>query len=77
VPRGAAITLACGRGGKRGCAFKSKRVVRSARNSTYSLLSSLKRRALRRGTRLEVRIAAADGAPCAGHSRSGRVHPSR
>ncbi len=58
VPRGATITLACS---KRGCPLKSKRVVGSARKSTYSLLPALKHRTLRSPARLEVRIAATDG----------------
>jgi hypothetical protein len=61
VPRGAAIRLACSGGRKRGCAFKRRRVVRSARKAKYRLLPALKRRLLRPKARLEVRITAADG----------------
>ena len=61
VPRGAAVTLTCSGGHKRGCALKSKRVVKSATKSTYSLLSPLKHRTLRAPARLEVRITAPDG----------------
>jgi hypothetical protein len=61
VPRGAAITLTCSGGGKRGCPLNSKRVVRSATKSTYSLLSALKHRSLRAGAKLEVRTGAGDG----------------
>ena len=61
VPRGAAITLTCRGGSKRGCPLKTKRVVREARKSTYSLLSALKRRTLRPRSKLEIRIAATDG----------------
>jgi hypothetical protein len=61
VPRGAAIRLACSGGRKRGCPFKRKRAVRSARKATYKLLPALKRRRLRPKARLEVRITAADG----------------
>ena len=62
VPSGAVITLACAGGRKRGCPFKSRRVVSSATKANYTLLpSSLKRRFLRPKARLEVRIAAADG----------------
>jgi len=57
VPRGAAITLKCSGGG---CPFKRKRVVGSARKSTYSALSALKRRMLRPHARLEVRVTAPD-----------------
>jgi hypothetical protein len=61
VPRGAAITLTCRGSRKRGCPLRSKRVVREARKSTYSLLSALKRRTLRPQSKLEIRIAATDG----------------
>ena len=62
VSSGSAITLACAGGRKRGCPFKSRRVVRSATRANYTLLpSSLKRRFLRPKARLEVRITAADG----------------
>jgi hypothetical protein len=61
VPRGAAITLTCSGGIKRGCPLKSKRVVRSATKSAYSLLSALKHHTLRAGAKLEVRTVAADG----------------
>ena len=61
VPRGAAITLTCRGGSKRGCPLKTKRVVREARKSTHSLLSALKRRTLRPRSKLEIRIAATDG----------------
>ena len=45
MPRGAAITLACRGGRKRGCPFKSQRVVRSATKANHTLLpSTLKRR---------------------------------
>jgi hypothetical protein len=57
VPRGAAITLRCSGGG---CPFKRKRVVRSARRSTYSVVSALKHRLLRPHARLEVRVTAGD-----------------
>jgi hypothetical protein len=61
VPAGTTISFACSGGRKRGCAVKSKRVVKSARKSTYSLLSVLKRRTLRPGARLTVRMTARDG----------------
>jgi hypothetical protein len=61
VPRGAAITMTCSGGRKRGCPFERKRVVRSARKATYTLLPALKRRLLRPKARLEVRITATDG----------------
>lgn len=62
VPRGAAITLACGGGRKLGCPFKSRRVVRSATKANHKLLpSALARRLLRPRARLEVRITAPDG----------------
>jgi hypothetical protein len=57
VPRSAAITLTC-KG--RGCPFKAKRVVRSARKAKYSLLRALRHRLLRPRARLEVRISAPD-----------------
>ena len=58
VPRGAAIALTCS---GRGCPFKSKRVVRSARKAKYSLLAALRHRLLRPRARLDVRVTAADG----------------
>jgi hypothetical protein len=61
VPRGASIRLTCSGGRKRGCPFKRKRVVRSARKATHALLPALERRLLRPKARLEVRITAADG----------------
>ena len=61
VPRGATVTLTCSGGRKRGCALKSKRVVKRATKSTYSLLSALKRRTLRAPARVEVRVTATDG----------------
>jgi hypothetical protein len=61
VPAGSTVTLSCRGGRKRGCPVKRKRMVKSARKSSYSLLSVLKRRTLRRGARLEVRLTAPDG----------------
>jgi hypothetical protein len=61
VPSGASITLTCSGGKKRGCPLKSKRIVKSAKTSTYPLLPALKRRTLRAPARLVVRITATDG----------------
>jgi hypothetical protein len=60
VPRGARITLTCLGGRKLGCPFKSRRVVRTAKKSTYSLVPALKHRLLRPHARLEVRVQAPD-----------------
>lgn|GEM_PF-5437889 len=57
VPRGSKLELRC-RG--RGCPFKTRRVVRSTKRSTHSLLRPLKGRTLRPGIRLQVRITGPD-----------------